>query len=119
MPIIFLIRANTFLIVTELICVIGGVNIYSQDCFGDRYCFSLIVNQGDKGSNLTYAQDSCRNIRSKLADISDSQTQNYTNEFLSNAISLIASKVQKNVLINAQFYDNGTWFWVNGEPFGE
>src|SRR6218665_913276 len=118
MPNILRIWSNTFLIVTELIRVIEGVSIYSQDCFEDRYCFSLIFNQGSVGSNLTNAQDSCRNIRSKLAEISDNQTQNYTNEFMKNAISFIASNVQKNVLINAQLYDNGTWFWVNGELLG-
>lgn len=108
--------SNIFLFVVELIYVIEGMNIYSQDCFGDRYCFSLIFNHGRSGSNLTDAQNSCRSIRSKLAEITDSQIQNYATEFLNNASSIITSNTltQKNVLINAQRYDSDTWFWVNG-----
>lgn len=108
-----------FLLVVELIRLIGGMNIYTQDCFADRYCFSLIFKHG--GSNLTDAQNSCRSIRSKLAEISDSQIQDYATEFLTNASSLMTSNfyTQKNILINAQRYANETWSWVNGASLGE
>lgn len=103
-----------------LIVIIGGKTGQYRECFTDQTCFILVFNfDGNNNSSLNEARDSCSKLGSTLAEITRSEIQNYTSQFLKSASSVITNVSQKNVLVNAVRHDNGTWFWVNGNEAGD